>query len=362
MTLERLEKTPFTTILGEVLTERRTGRMNLVSNSLRRTLFWSQGELVLVLPEDAKESLGSFLLERQIIEAARVRDLEGDDPTDLVCRLDATEAVPASQLQSLLRQWTTALTLPLFSLEEGTVAFASEEALDPEKRIYVSTPAVVLAGIRQIGSGMVLRASLGDLSRQIEPNPAPCYSLETLPLTEVERKLATKLRDRQTLADLLKSREADSATVSRVTLAMITLGSWSVVEARPETVYDDVEKDLATLAALAGDERALRVVAYARQLQNLDHYQVLDVPRAATRQQIVLHAEELRRKFQRSSYPAAAGDAIQTILNRVEEAVQMLTSPEQRHVYDRLLATAKDQGHGRSLQQQIARRSVAIQN
>jgi hypothetical protein len=32
----------------------------------------------------------------------------------------------------------------------------------------------------------------------------------------------------------------------------------------------------------AADQRSLRAVAFSRQLQNLDHYLVLDIPRAAT--------------------------------------------------------------------------------
>ena len=42
--------------------------------------------------------------------------------------------------------------------------------IEPEKRVFLqSTPAVVLEGIRAITNGLVLRRSLGDLKREIEP-------------------------------------------------------------------------------------------------------------------------------------------------------------------------------------------------
>ena len=48
MSLERIEITPFAVMVGDVLQQRRTGHLTIVRAPLRKVLYWSQGELVLI--------------------------------------------------------------------------------------------------------------------------------------------------------------------------------------------------------------------------------------------------------------------------------------------------------------------------
>ncbi len=361
MTLERLEKTPFSTVVRELIGDRRTGRMTVVTPKAGRLLFWSQGELVLAIPTAQDDSLGRYLARRGVIAQERIEALDPQDPVDIVPHLDEERAIPSAQKNSLLREWITVLTTPLFSLESGTIAFSDEEALEPQKRVFVSTSAVVLEGIRRISSGLVLRTSLGELNAEVQPSASPQFGLQTLPLSEAERKIAARLNDRMKLSDFLRS-ASDSSGAARVALALMTLGTWQTVEHASEQEFDETEKDLAILAAIGGDQKALQAVALARQLQNLDHYALLNVPRAATRQQIVLQGDELRRRFDPSVYPAAARDSVEQIRHRIDEAVHTLSSPNQRHDYDTLLSTRPEGTQHRSIHQQIARRGQAMQN
>src|SRR5256885_14949095 len=109
-----------------------------------------------------------------------------------------------SSRQTLLREWMTSLFVPLFSLDEGTAAFTDNEAIEPEKRVFLqSMPAVVVDGIRGITNGLVLRRSLGDLKRTIERDDA-AISLDAVPLTDAERKIAEALNEPQTIEAVLK--------------------------------------------------------------------------------------------------------------------------------------------------------------
>ena len=49
MSLERIEITPFAVIVGDILQERRTGYLTIIQTPTRKVLYWSQGELVLVV-------------------------------------------------------------------------------------------------------------------------------------------------------------------------------------------------------------------------------------------------------------------------------------------------------------------------
>lgn len=362
MKLERLENTPLCSVLQEILTDRQTGVMTVVSDGGRRSLYWSQGELVLLLSENPKDSFEKFLIRKGVLPAEGSAELAPSDPSEIVMRAEESERIPAAQRHSLLREWTTSLAVPLFSLDAGTVAFSEEDALEPEKRVFISTAAVVIEAIRQISSGLVLRAAIGDPHREVEPNPAPHSTVDTLPLTAPEREIASSLRHRQTISELLQASRRDSAMASRVVVAMLTLGVWLAVEPRAsEESFEDTEKDLALLASIGGDPRAFQAVALAKQLPTLDHYQFLDLPRAATRGQIITHSEDLRRRFDPASFPPAVQEAIRAILRRIDEAVETLGSADRRASYDTILGTSEDTGTA-AIQKQVARRHLARQN
>ena len=75
----------------------------------------------------------------------------------------------------------------------------------------------------------------------------------------------------------------------------VTGAAYSLVAPTPVS-FDDMQRDLELLAAIgASDQRSLRAVALSRQLQKMDHYQILDVPRAATRAQILNQADEQKK-------------------------------------------------------------------
>ena len=72
---------------------------------------------------------------------------------------------------------------------------------------------------------------------------------------------------------------------AKVVISMLTLGVYKPVERRAVAPvdYDEMQKDLQLLAAIGSeDQRSLKTVAFSKQMPALDHYQVLDIPRAAT--------------------------------------------------------------------------------
>ena len=370
MSLERIEITPFAVIAGEILQQRRTGSLTIVESRLRKTLYWSQGELALITSVSRDDSLAEFLIRRGVISPDGGAQLVRNDPSEAAATFHESGLFDMSKRQTLLREWLTFQFVPLFSLEEGTAAFTDEEAIGPEKRVFLqSTAAVVLDGIRAITNGLVLRRSLGDLSREIGVYPDGRALLDTIPLTDAERTLADALSMPQTIETFLKQFTHDSLTAARVVIAMMTIGVFSIVEDAPRQAPaiddSDMQRDLEILAAIgSNDERSLRAVGFSRQLPSIDHYQLLEVPRAVARGQVAAAAEDKRRRYDPSTYPPALKDALAAIIRRINEAAAVLDSPARRQAYDKLLrqAPAPGGGGGDDLQRRATQRSIARQN
>lgn len=366
VSLERIEITPFAVIAGEILQNRKTGHLTILKPPLRKVLYWSQGELVMAASMAAEDSLGDFLVRRGAIPADRAAHLFAEDANDVVARVHESGVLDLSTRQVLLREWLAAQFTPLFGLDEGTAAFTDDEPLPPEKRVFVqSTAALLIDGVRSITNGLVLRRSIGDFKREIEIARGSRFTIESLPLTDQERDIAASLTEPSTIESFLKRFSTQSVVVAKVVISMLALGVYAAVRERaPASTADiaDMQRDLEMLAAIgSSDQRSLRAVSFSRQLQTLDHYQVLDIPRAATRAQIMTAAEAVRKKYDPTTFPAIVREAVTTIQRRVDEATETLKDTSRRAAYDKLLHTRGGEGAA-SIQQRLTQRSIAEQN
>jgi tetratricopeptide (TPR) repeat protein len=364
--MERIEITPFAVIAGEILQNRKTGYWTILRPPLRKVLYWSQGELVMAASAAPEDSLGDFLVRRGAIAADRAAQLFGNDPNDVVAHVHESGVLDLSARQTLLREWLAAQFLPLFALDEGTAVFTDDEPLPPEKRIFVqSTAALLIEGVRSITNGLVLRRSIGDFKREIEAARNSRFTIESLPLTDQERSIATSLTEPASIETFLKRFAAQSVIVAKVVISMLALGVYATVRERaPSATTDvaDMQRDLEMLAAIgSSDQRSLRAVSFSRQLPTLDHYQVLDVPRAATRAQIITAAETRRKEYDPTTFPSIVRDSVMTIQRRIDEATEVLKEATRRGAYDKLLHSRGNEGAA-SIQQRLTQRSIAEQN
>lgn len=364
MSLERIEITPFASIAGDVMQHRRNGSLTIVRPPLKKVLYWSQGELVMAASAAPEDSLGHFLIERGVVPAERAGELFGGDANDVVAALHESGMMELASRQTLLREWLAAQFIPLFSLDEGTAAFEDDEPLPPEKRVFVpSTASLVIDGIHSITNGLVLRRSLGDLKREIAIARESRFRIDALPLSDSEREIAHALMEPATIEAFLKRFSGQSAIVAKIVIIMLTLGAYEVVEHRaapPPAAMDDLQRDLELMAAIGADDtRSLRAIALSKQLPVLDHYQVLDVPRAATRVQAINAADAMRKRYDIASFPLPLRETLMLIQRRIDEAVEVLKDPSRRVAYDKLL---QGRSSGASINQRLTQQSIAEQN
>ena len=369
MTLERIEITPFAVIAGDILQQRRTGYLTIIKPPLRRVLYWSQGELVLSTSSAPEDSLATFLVRRGVASAIDAAMMSAEDQTDAVARFHESGVLDLSTRQTLLREWLSSQFVPLFSLDEGTSAFTEDAPISPDKRVFMqSSAALLLEGVRSITNGLILRRSLGDLQRDIAPSRDSRFPIETLPLTEPERRVAESLKERQSIEAFLKQFSHDSVTAGKVVIALMALGTFTTVfksEPAPTEMMnaDDMQRDLALLAAIgSSDQRSLRAVAMSRQLASMDNYQVLELARGATRADIIAAGDEMKRRYDPGTYPPIVRESLQTIIRRVDEAVSVLKDFYRRQTYDTMLQQRSARGASDELQKRAAQASIAEQN
>lgn len=369
MTLDRLEITPFPLIVGDVVQSRRSGVLTILKGTSRKVLYWSQGELVMAVSDQPDESLADFLVRKRVLNIDQARSLSQGSAVEVVSRFHESGVLPLSGRQTLLREWLTSIFIPLFSLDEGTAAFTDDLALDASLRVFIqSTAALVLEGIRSITNGLVLRRGLGDLKREIEPDPESRFSMQSMALTDQDLRIASLLTGPQSIEAFLKQFSSDSLAAARVVIGLLALGVFRTVDvSRPaagEDNFAEMQRDLELLAAIgSSDERSLRALVFSRQMASLDHYQVLDIPRAATRAQILSSAEHAKQRYDPASYPPVLKDHIQAIHRRIDQAVTILENSGKRSAYDSLLTQPGGGSSGENaMQQRVTQRSIALQN
>jgi TolA-binding protein len=366
VSLDRLEIRPPAEIIGEVVAGRGTGLMTFITQYERTELYWSLGDLVLACSTQPDSSLAAFLVRKGLITEDQAHAMSPENATDVAERMFETSLVEDSIKQSLLREWTMSIVLPVFSLSEGTVAFESEDAIPPEKRIFIpSIAGLVLEGIRSITNGLVLKRSLGDSSRMIRRARESRFTLTNIPLNKDEMRIARGLEEPLRITELLAKFHGESALAARTIIAMMTLGAFEEHTEEESVATSDIdqsERDLELMVAIGpSDKRSLRAVGFARQMNTVDYYHLFDIPRAATRKQIEEHYENLKKEFDPATFPPVVRPTTQDIQARLDEAHRVLTTKGLRNDYDRLLA----EGHGgnhEAIHRMLVKRSIAEEN
>src|SRR5207248_2187555 len=109
--------TPFAVIVGDILQNRRTGELTILRSQTRKTLYWSQGELVLIASSNPDESLAHYLTQRGAIPIDKAMQIGAAEPTGAVSRFhepgrDARMSLDTIPLNDAERQIAQSLRGP----------------------------------------------------------------------------------------------------------------------------------------------------------------------------------------------------------------------------------------------------------
>jgi tetratricopeptide (TPR) repeat protein len=340
LALVRLEIVPFAALLARIIPERLTGALLVAHPQGRRVLHWVRGELVMIEAGTAEESLAAFLQAEGLLDLEIRRALDEGPPVEIVERFDrlAGSEFDSTRRQQILRDWVRASTRSLFSLDSGTAAFQSGDALDPARRIFIGPMAAwILNGVRSISSGLVLRNALGDLERLIVLREEPLVPLEQIPLDENESRLLEKLTASQKVGAFVRGAGTDSTIAARLVIALSALGTVGPPDEeriRPKELpqsHGQIEQDMAIMAAIgSNDQRSIQALSLARRLERTSLEEILGMSLKTGGAQVDLRLTQMLREYDPATFPPMMREPVQQIRDYLERARKTIASPASR--------------------------------
>ena len=205
-----LEQTPFPRVFGQLHLSNATGRLYVRRDPVEKSVFFRQGELILVESSKRDELLGSFLLSRGVINEEqldnaleRLHEWGGRLGDALV----AIGAVPAHDIYEHLSEQMREKLLDIFTWQRGY--FGYYEGQEPDTKGYplgVEALDVIVEGCRnRVPFGYLVDFYEGRLRTELTVNERPPVDLERLKLSTRELRVLNHLKKQDNLADLLDS-------------------------------------------------------------------------------------------------------------------------------------------------------------
>jgi len=377
MDLRRLQ--PLPDLMASVASQHSTGILTSRSDEAVRELIFVNGELRAARSDIEKEKLGSWLVERGIID-------ENDRALTLLVGQGSAESPPLGHLlvtrghldQETLEQELATLATTIVHRAAAAPSSFSEfnegaTTSHPDTLPGLTTTELILLAARSYPNVDHKRTRLGPL-RQVA---WPAVSLETLldelPLEPPEAFVLSRLDGTRRLDELVSMGSvSEDETISILytlhTAGIISIGDAPAASLAPMPSIRTESRESAQLFATV-DESLLgpdqlaereRVVKLAGEAPRMDHYRALGLEQNATVDEI----EKAWRKVQRRFSPERSSEAhlkdlrrqLQIILERASEAHEVLSTTASKHRYDQVLKSLEKERTTRTKQAQVKNR------
>ncbi len=344
------EPRPLPSVLAELVQAGYSGSLVAHSGDIRREILLSDGEIRAARSSLEEEKLGLWLVNRGVISdgdrALSLLAQGGPDAPPLGHLLVLRGSVDLQELDIELEALTTAIIQ-----RAAAAGQTSYELVEPcDGPLYLdtlpgtTTPQLILLAARSFSGIEEQERALGSPEQAVQPAVGLSDLLYGLSLTPTEAFLLSRIEGPRTIASLLSvsalPREQAIPTLYALQLAgIVTIGpddGRAAGRSRAEPV-DESTLDRAQL------EERTRIRKLAGEVRQIDHYQALGVGRKATVDIIDDAWLSLRNRFHpdRALTPHLRDmrQELTTVLERGEEANEVLSDRPRRHRYDRILAS-----------------------
>ena len=331
--------------LRRIYLHRLSGQLTFRRAPLIKQLLVHDGELVSAKTNVPEERLGEILFKLGKISGEAHGQLgdyiESNKP--LGKTLSNKGVTSQRNVEDGLTYQMREIALSLFSFFDGEIAFQEREVGGNESAVRVNIPYLLEDGIR--------RMKFDDAIRDFLEKMAPFrkgHEYSHL-LTEEEKQLLSRIDGTATCESLWRSAKHNPEFFWRTIYLFYCL---NIIDLRKES-------EAVTPAAGArqrGAEEAAEpvpgsptaegqvdeVLAFRDKLPDMNYYQILDVPKTATEDEIKKAYFQLARRFHPDrfdrSLPANQRVQIEDIFDKITKAYRTLTSREGRREYDGKLA------------------------
>ncbi len=207
-----LSKVDFCALLFRLRAGRRTGRLTVRRDEVRRAIDFVEGCPVRAESNSNDDTLGTILAKRGLLDLDAVNDvvLDGEFSGNLGSELVRRGLITEEELDVALIEQSRQIILVCFALTRGAFSF-KEVAADPKVRQIDFNPLQFIRdGIaRTTSANQLAELMQGDVHRYATPTSYYTSSFSTFPANDKERLFMASMDGRRTLSELLQLRTLD---------------------------------------------------------------------------------------------------------------------------------------------------------
>jgi hypothetical protein len=234
----------------------KTGRLEVSSADVDRTLFFDEGRLVFASSSSPDDRLGAYLLLRNELGLSDLRRLSGSvRPGMRLGSLLVKEGILAAEAlpQAVLGQ-VREIVLDFFRSPRASYRFV-EGASAVKENIILKTPEAqwILDGIDGVASWLRVARGVGPLDVSFESVDGHEQSLRSLDLDTGSLELLAMLRHPRPLEEICASSELPDIAICRRLWAFRLLG-WVRTEPLTAGTSDEIDSDIEALGMILKDE------------------------------------------------------------------------------------------------------------
>lgn len=326
--------------LHDIYFNKKTGRLVFKQGPIQKYLFFQKGNLIQIKTNQPEERLGEILFKLERISSdAHARMDNFVEPNQNIGEVLKNKGLISEQdLAEALIYQLRETTLNAFPFFDAEIDFQeSEQPAAKVEEARISTPFLIEYGIRRMAFNPALKAYMAKKTPRLKGR-----SMIHL-LTEEEKNILNKIPGTASAERILAgaSVPADFFWKSLYLFLCLDLISLeyeqAVQEAKPQPPKPEPSRD----ARFKGgnDIPSISDVIEMREgLQSKNYYQILDLPRTSTEDEIKKAYFNLARRFHPDRFDrevqAAHRDQIDEVFDAITNAYRTLINKEKRKAYD----------------------------
>ena len=365
-----LKDTAFPRLMHRLHRERMTGALLLRREKMKKIVYFRDGYPASVKSNLLNECLGRILVEEQIITEKQcqesIRQMQRSKRQQGTILIEMGGISPHNLNWALQQQLETKL-FDIFSWPNGEYRFSTQAEVPAATIQLEATPAeLIYEGIRRRFDPDRLRSELEAVARKfVDRSPDPIYGSQDMGLdadeeafflqldgTQSVYDLVTygplgELHTRQLLYALIGAEMAQLLDVARIPPAPEDAGPPPIREASGLHIRQEIPRldrmGRSERLTLTEEERNTRerLAKYFMDLKNKDYFQILSVPRTASRWEIKKAFLELAKEFHPDKHYGTATKEIKEIAEEIfailSKAHDVLADDTERAEYLRQL-------------------------
>jgi curved DNA-binding protein CbpA len=328
-----------------------SGRLDVVSEGLRRHLWFEAGQVRAVVSEVEEEKLGKWLVGRGVLEGSRmaIALLRQPEGVRFGTFLVQEGALTAAALEQELEALSVGIVSHLLT-EPGQYRFLDGERLPIDAAsIGMTTASLLAAAVRCLPDEAALKGFV-DPAGYVWTAQDTLLLYQQVHLTPQEGYLLSRVDGTTTTAQLQRLAPMPAAEFSKALAALLVAGvleTRDASSARPlaptkieEPPEPPADEDLQYTAQQQREYS--EVLKLAGEIRHKDYYRRLGLAKGATQEQIHATFLELAKLYHpdraREPHLLSLRNELAEIYSSVQEAYDTLGSPDRRGRYEQTLA------------------------